>query len=184
MKAKYIDNLYKEKVVSTEGELKKAIRENYGKIVVQGNLIKKTQSIYKMRNIAYVACARILPSERNILGKDRHTIISYLRRGYDAGICQSFSNNESIYRGNNPYLMVLKNTTIIGVFRHIHRLCDVSQELFGEIFHMPSVRMCYDKQKTYKGYYIKRITREEYLQYKMIKNIEVVKEVISNDSTL
>lgn len=71
MKAKYIDNLYKEKVVSTEGELKKAIRENYGKIVVQGNLIKKTQSIYKMRNIDRIAPVMMLPSEWNIFAKDR-----------------------------------------------------------------------------------------------------------------
>jgi hypothetical protein len=48
-------------------------------------------------------------------------------------------------------------------------------ELFGEQFHFPSVRACYDKKQTYKGFNIKRITRKEYEQYKMIKNIEVVK---------
>ncbi len=112
----------------------------------------------------------------NAIGKDRHTVVSYLRRGFDIGLCPSFSNKESIFRGNNPYIMVLRKGNSVGVFRHVHQLCDVSIDLFGEKFHLSSVRACYDKKQKYKGFNIRRITREEYLQYKMIenKNNEVV----------
>ena len=112
------------------------------------------------------------------LNKDRHTIISYLRRGKDVGICPSFNNQESIFRGHNVYLMLLKNNLPVGVFRHVHQLCNKSVEMFGVEFHAPSVRACYDKKETYKGFNIKRITKEEYEQYKMINN-----EVVKGDDT-
>lgn len=112
----------------------------------------------------------------NTINKDRHTVLSYLRRGFDVGICPSFNNQESIFRGTNPYLMVLKNDLIIGVFRHVHQLCNKSIDLFGEQFHLPSVRVCYNKEQKYKGFRIRKITKEEYEQYKTINN-QLTKEV-------
>ena len=100
----------------------------------------------------------------NILKLNRITISTYLYRGHDMGICNSFNHQESVYRSGNPYLMVLKDNLPICVFRHIHQLCDQSIDLFGKQFHLPSVRACYDKKQTYQGFNIRRITREEYEQ--------------------
>ena len=97
------------------------------------------------------------------------TASSYLQYGFDIGLCPSYDKKEVFYRGSNPYLAVCFNGTVVSAFRHVYQLCLKANDIFGTDFHLESVRACYNKKQTYKGYNIKTITKEEYLRYKMIK---------------
>ena len=114
----------------------------------------------------------------NILRLERHTIRRYLKRGNSIGLCPSYSTKESGCRSHSQCVAVYKDDILIRSFRHVDQLCDLSLELFGYKFNNKSVRMSYCNNIAYKGFIIKNITREEYLQNKMINNEVVLKEVV------
>ena len=105
------------------------------------------------------------------------TVITYLKRGKEFGLCPSYDSSESIYR-KGTRVALLQQNKIIHVFRHFNQLCEQSSGLIGVHFNKSSVIDCSRRSGFYKGFEIKRITKEEYEQYKMIenKNNEVVKE--------
>ena len=106
------------------------------------------------------------------------TVITYLKRGKECGLCPSYDFSESTYR-KGTRVALLQQNKIVHVFRHFNQLCEQSHGLLGVYFHKPSVITCSRRNELYKGFEIKRITREEYEQYKMINNNEVVlKEAI------
>jgi very-short-patch-repair endonuclease len=161
---------------------------------IRNNIVKcELNTILDLKNINWEQCKYVLADSMihdicklweeselsvveitNRLKLNRITVATYLGRGHDLGLCNSFNHEESVYRSSNPYLMVLKDGVVFGVFRHVHQLCNQSIAVFGQQFHLPSVRACYNKTQTYKGFNIQTITREEYEQYKMINNNEVV----------
>ncbi len=108
----------------------------------------------------------------------RVTVKTYLKRGKEYGLCPSYSPTESTYR-KGPRVALLQQNNVIYVFRHFNHLCEQSSFLLGVYFHKPSVITSSRRNELYKGYEIKRITKAEYEQYKMINNNEVVlKEAI------
>lgn len=115
----------------------------------------------------------------SILRLDRHTIRYYLQRGNSIGLCPSYNTKESAFRSHSKCIAVYKDGMLVRAFRHVNQLCEMSLELFGSQFNNKSVRMSYCNNMIYKGFIIQNITREEYLQYKMIDDNEVVlKEAI------
>ena len=100
------------------------------------------------------------------------TVMTYLKRGKEYGLCPSYNFSESTYR-KGTRVALLRNNKVVRVFRHFNQLCEQSLVLLGVYFHKPSVITCSRRNELYKGYEIKRITKEEYEQYKMINN-EVV----------
>ena len=111
----------------------------------------------------------------NKLNVSRVTVGTYLKRGKEYNLCPSYDLSEVTYR-KGTRVMLLQQGKIVGVFRHFNQLCEKSLLLFGVSFHKPSVITCSRRAQLYKGYEIKRITKEEYEQCKMINNNEVVKE--------
>lgn len=115
----------------------------------------------------------------DILRFDRHTIRYYLQRGNAVGLCPSYNTKESAFRSHSQCVAVYKDDIFVRAFRHVDQLCKASLKLFGCQFHNKSVRMSYCNNIPYKGFVIKNITKEQYLQYKTINNNEVVlKEAI------
>ena len=109
----------------------------------------------------------------------RPTIIAYLKRGKECNLCPSYNYLEAKNRKSDSYIALLQQEKIICVFRHFDQLCKQSLQLLGTYFHKPSVLTCSHRNELYKGYKIQHITKEEYEQYKIINNIEVVKKEVS-----
>ncbi len=109
----------------------------------------------------------------NQLNVSRVTVGTYLKRGKECNLCPSYDLSEATYR-KGTRVALLQQGKVVGVFRHFNQLCEKSLLLLGVSFHKPSVITCSRRGELYKGYEVRRITKEEYKQYKMINNNEVV----------
>lgn len=115
----------------------------------------------------------------------RTTTIKYLTKGRELGLCPSYNEDEARRRYNifkmKPIAWV-ENGIIKNVFNNAKEAEQKSVYYFGVKCSCHNIQsVCNGTQKSHHGFEFKYITKEEYEQYKMIKNnnknIEVVEEV-------
>lgn len=108
----------------------------------------------------------------------RATIRHYLQKGHKIGLCPSYNSQEARYRSNLERaipIAFVKNDDICYVFSCAKEVEELSMKLFGVQCTRKGVQaVCNDEVSSHRGLNFKYITREEYKQYKMINNIEVV----------
>lgn len=82
--------------------------------------------------------------------------------------------------GLSKPVAVHDGSNIIQVFVSCDEAAEVLSKIYSTVFKRERIKsVCLGRQKQYRGLHFKHITKEEYLQYKMIekdKNIEVVNE--------
>ena len=108
----------------------------------------------------------------------RTTVCTYLKRGFDIGLCPSYSTEESLNRRDNKKrIALIKEGVIISVFSDGNQCATDLTRKMGIIFKPKQIRSCANGYLShYHGLNFKYITREEHEQYKMIENNGVVKE--------
>ena len=114
------------------------------------------------------------------LGVCLQTVAKYLKRGREIGLCPSYNKQESRRRIVYRSVLCWNEQHDARAFKDISELIKLSVRYFGKQFNRTGIlNTCKNKQLTHHGFYIKYITKEEYEQYKMINNNEVVlKEAI------
>lgn len=109
---------------------------------------------------------------------NRTTIRHYLQQGYKIGLCPSYNEQEARYRScleRTIPVAFIKNNHIQHVFSCAKEVEELSMKLFGVQCTRKGVQaVCNDEYYSHRDLNFKYITKEEYIQYKMI-NIEVVK---------
>ena len=109
------------------------------------------------------------------LQMDRCTIAKYLKRGVELGICPSYSYAAAQSRSSSRQVAVVTDNNIARAFFNAKECAQILSNETGIRFTAKAVSNCaYGYNKTYHNLNFKHITKEEYLQYKMINN-EVVK---------
>lgn len=112
----------------------------------------------------------------NELQIDNRTTAKYLKRGVILGLCPSYSYAAAQSRSSSRQIAVIINNKISRVFFNSKMAAEILKNEIGVKFTAKGISNCaYGYNKTYKGLTFKHITKEEYIQYKMINNIEVVK---------
>ena len=114
----------------------------------------------------------------SILKMHRTSICTYLKRGANLGLAPTYNTSNSLSRSFKKPVALVENNKIIKVFSTHEECSNILSEKYNIKFIPKGVQSCANGSlKTYHGLQFKHITREEYLQYKMIEdNIEVVKD--------
>lgn len=109
------------------------------------------------------------------LKMDSRTIAKYLKRGVMLGLCPSYSYSEAQSRSSSRQIAIMDDNKISRVFFNSKEAAEILQNEMKIKFTAKGISNCaYGYNKTYRDLIFKHITREEYEQYKMIKNNEVV----------
>ena len=103
------------------------------------------------------------------------TVAKYLKKGKEIGICVSYNKEESKKRTQYRSILCYDEEHTIAAFKDANELVKLSNVYFGKQLSKEGVyNVCNGRRKTYYGLSFKYITKEEYEQYKMINNNEVI----------
>lgn len=116
------------------------------------------------------------------LGICSATAYKYLKYGKEIGLCPTYNIKESNRRGRiyaGKHIALLYNNKVINAFKTTEEASIQLEKIIKYRYATNSINnICLGIRRCRNGFDLKYITKEEYLQYKMIENnnIEVVKE--------
>jgi predicted transcriptional regulator len=102
---------------------------------------------------------------------NRTTVCKYLQNGFLIGLCPSYNKEVSKVRSRYKHIAYIENNRIVYVFYNAKEVSDMSPQMFGQTIARSSIQaVCIGRKRSVYGMKFKYITKEEYEQYKMIKN--------------
>lgn len=110
---------------------------------------------------------------------DLTTVYKYLKTGAKIGLCPSYNRVSSLERYRQA-VICYRNNEMVHAFRTATVAANELTKLYGRVFKKDFIiRVCQGYWKNYRGLQMKYVSKQEYEQYKMINNNEVVlKEAI------